>query len=123
MTSPADPLLNFERCGAGEPMLLVHGVGSDSCVWEPVIGALAVHFDVIAVDLPGFGRSNALPDDVVPTPRALSAAVAALLDELGIERVHAVGNSLGGCRLSPSHQLLDQLRRPRGPVVGRCPAA
>jgi pimeloyl-ACP methyl ester carboxylesterase len=96
MTSPADPLLNFERCGAGEPMLLVHGVGSDSCVWEPVIGALAVHFDVIAVDLPGFGRSNALPDDVVPTPRALSAAVAALLDELGIERVHAVGNSLGG---------------------------
>jgi pimeloyl-ACP methyl ester carboxylesterase len=77
-------------------MVLVHGIGSESCVWEPVLGALAEHFHVIAVDLPGFGRSRALPDDIVPTPRALSDAVAALLAQLGIERAHVVGNSLGG---------------------------
>ena len=88
--------LNFERSGEGEPIVLLHGIGAELCVWEPVFARLAEHLDVIAVDLPGFGQSPPLPDGVTPTPLALSQAVARLMDELGIASAHLAGNSLGG---------------------------
>ena len=88
--------LNFERRGRGEPLVLLHGIGGELCVWEPVLDGLAENMDVIAVDLPGFGRSAALPAETSPTPPALAQAVARLLDELGLESVHLAGNSLGG---------------------------
>lgn len=88
--------LNFERSGAGEPLILLHGIGGELCVWEPVLDPLARRMDVIAVDLPGFGRSPALPEAVAPTPFALADAIAALLDELGVDSAHVAGNSLGG---------------------------
>jgi pimeloyl-ACP methyl ester carboxylesterase len=90
------PAINHHRSGSGSPYLLIHGLGGESCVWEPVLAQLGRHHDVIAIDLPGFGRSPALPDEVVPTPAALAAAVARLLDELGLDTVHVAGNSLGG---------------------------
>ena len=48
--------LNHHRSGSGEPLLLIHGIGSRWQMWEPVIGALAAHHEVIAIDLPGFGN-------------------------------------------------------------------
>jgi pimeloyl-ACP methyl ester carboxylesterase len=51
---------------------------------------------VIALDLPGFGRSAPLPDGAEPTPAALAEAVIAFLDELGLDRPVVAGNSLGG---------------------------
>src|SRR5687767_8665341 len=93
---PLQADLNIERKGQGEPLLLLHGIGGELCIWEPVLEALARRADVIAVDLPGFGRSPALPEGVVPTPGALAAAIARLLDELAIDSAHLVGNSLGG---------------------------
>lgn len=59
--------LNFERSGGGEPLILLHGIGGELCVWEPVLEPLARRMDVIAVDLPGFGRSPALSEAVTPT--------------------------------------------------------
>jgi len=91
-----DMTLAYTRAGAGEPLVLLHPLGLSSSAWEPVLPQLAELFDVLAVDLPGFGRSAALPDDVEPSPAALAAAVAELIDELGISRPHVVGNSLGG---------------------------
>ncbi|MDP8942681.1 MAG: alpha/beta fold hydrolase [Actinomycetota bacterium] len=87
--------LNFERQGKGEPLLLLHGIGGELCVWEPLLGVLSERAEVIAVDLPGFGRSPALPAAVAPTPGAIAATVARLLDELEIESAHIAGNSLG----------------------------
>lgn len=88
--------LHIQRAGRGEPMILLHGIGGELCVWEPVLAPLAERLDVIAVDLPGFGHSPPLPDGAAPTPTALAAAVAALMDELRIESAHLAGNSLGG---------------------------
>jgi pimeloyl-ACP methyl ester carboxylesterase len=88
--------LHHIRHGAGEPLLLIHPLGAEIVVWEPVLERLAAGRDVIAVDMPGFGGSPPLPDGVAPTPQALASAVGRFLDTLGLDRVHVAGNSLGG---------------------------
>jgi pimeloyl-ACP methyl ester carboxylesterase len=88
--------LAFTRRGAGAPLVLLHGLGSSQRAWDPVVPALAERFDVLAVDLPGFGDSEPFPPQLEPHPAALAAAVDGLLGDLGIEAPHAVGNSLGG---------------------------
>jgi pimeloyl-ACP methyl ester carboxylesterase len=88
--------LAFTRSGTGTPLVLLHGLGSSRRAWDPVVPALADHFDVIAVDLPGFGESEPLPPQDEPSPATLAAAVAGLLDDLGITAAHLAGNSLGG---------------------------
>ena len=60
-----------------------------------MIQPLAAEYDVIAIDLPGFGRSPALPRTVPPTAANLAAAIEATLDDLGIEEYHVAGYSLG----------------------------
>jgi pimeloyl-ACP methyl ester carboxylesterase len=88
--------LALTRLGSGTPLVLLHGLGLSRRTWDPVIPALAEHFDVVAIDLPGFGQSAQMPADVEPNPRALAAAVGEVLDELGIVSPHVAGNSLGG---------------------------
>ena len=86
----------FERRGDGPPLLLMHGIGHRWQAWEPVIDLLAKERDVIAVDLPGFGASPPLPPG---TPYDLGTAVTVLgefIGELGLDRPHLAGNSLGG---------------------------
>jgi pimeloyl-ACP methyl ester carboxylesterase len=84
----------FTRRGAGRPLLLLHALGASRRSWDPVLPALAERFDVLAVDLPGFGASAPLPTE--PTPARLASAVGKLLDDLGIAEPHVAGNSLGG---------------------------
>src|SRR3954447_3216186 len=93
---PGAGLLNHLRAGAGEPIVLLHPLGAELVVWEPVIDRLAAQREVIAVDMPGFGRSAPLPAGVAPTPQALAGAIADFLDASGVDRAHVAGNSLGG---------------------------
>jgi pimeloyl-ACP methyl ester carboxylesterase len=88
--------LRVHQVGAGEPLLLLHGLGSASHAWGPLLGDLAVRQTVVACDLPGFGSSPALPAGTLPTPGALADAVERMLDELGLDSPHVSGNSLGG---------------------------
>ncbi|MEU6311992.1 alpha/beta fold hydrolase [Streptomyces sp. NPDC047014] len=97
--SPLGPLpttVAYERKGAGEPLLLLHGIGHHLQAWHPVTGILAADHDVIAVDLPGFGASAPLPPGVPYTLDSIAPALGALCAALGIERPHVAGNSLGG---------------------------
>ncbi len=87
--------LHVHRTGAGEPLVLLHGLGESHIGWRPVIDALSEDYDVIAIDLPGFGRSPSLPAAVTPTAVNLAAAVNSTLDELGIGAYHVAGYSLG----------------------------
>ena len=88
--------LNYHRQGAGEPLLLVHGIGSRWQVWLPVLERLAAEHDVIAVDLPGFGASLPSPPGTPPGIPSLADALESFLDDLGIDTAHIGGNSLGG---------------------------
>ena len=87
-------MLNHVRQGRGEPLVLVHGIGSHLQMWSPVLDRLSCEHDVLALDLPGFGRSPQLGRE--PTVEALADAVSELAREQGMERPHVAGNSLGG---------------------------
>lgn len=84
--------------GSGPALVLLHGGGpgaSGLSNWSRNLPALAEHFSVVVPDLPGYGRSTKFIDQDDPFGD-LAAAVRGLLDELGIERAHLVGNSYGG---------------------------
>jgi pimeloyl-ACP methyl ester carboxylesterase len=86
--------LYYETHGEGEPVLLIHGLGSSTADWEPQVAALASRFTVIAFDVRGHGRS-AKPRERYTIP-LFTADTAALIRALGLGPVHAVGISMGG---------------------------
>jgi pimeloyl-ACP methyl ester carboxylesterase len=88
--------MGYSRSGQGEPLVLLHPLGSSRAAWDAIVPALAERFDVIAVDLPGFGASAPLPASIEPSPAELATAVGGMLDDLGIDQPHLAGNSLGG---------------------------
>ncbi len=81
------------QSGGGLPFVLVHGLGDEADTWRRVLPALAAHHRVIAVDLPGFGRSDK-PDAPYSVPW-YADTVLDLLDTLQLERVVLAGHSLG----------------------------
>lgn len=88
--------LNHQQFGIEDapPVVFLGSIGTDLTVWEPQAHALANRFRVIAVDLRGHGES--------PTPAGpyeiadLAGDVLALLDHLGLDTAHLVGQGLGG---------------------------
>jgi pimeloyl-ACP methyl ester carboxylesterase len=88
--------LNYHRAGSGDPLVLIHGIGSRWQVWEPVLEPLALEYDVIALDLPGFGQSEMPPPGTPPGAESLTTLVAEFLGSMGFDWPHVAGNSLGG---------------------------
>jgi pimeloyl-ACP methyl ester carboxylesterase len=91
--TPFAPLA-YDRRGTGPALVLLHPLGADRRVWEPVLEPLSATRTVITVDLPGFGESP--PLDETPTPAALASAVERFLFDIDLDRPHVAGNSLGG---------------------------
>jgi pimeloyl-ACP methyl ester carboxylesterase len=113
---PAPTLNNLahHRTGAGEPLVLLHGVGESAVGWQPILQALSDNYDVIAFDLPGFGRSPALPPGVAgyslgarvalefATRGRTLSVIAIAPDGLGtpLERVHQAAALMTGRALA-----------------------
>ena len=96
--------LHYERTGAGDPLVLVHGSWVDGSVWEAVLPTLARSFEVVSYDRRGHGRSSCPPgqgsvlDDVED--------LAALIELLGLTPAYVAGASWGGSialRLAAAH--------------------
>ena len=89
-----DCRLHYEIHGRGQPVLLVHGLGSSTRDWEYQLPVLKQHFQVISLDLRGHGRSDK------PRERYSIAGfaedVGALIRHLELPPVHLVGISMGG---------------------------
>lgn len=80
------------------PLLMLHGGGPGASAWSnfgPALAGFAAEYRTILVDQVGFGSSDK-PEVVGNYYRFSADLVVALLDELGIEKVHLLGNSLGG---------------------------
>ncbi len=85
----------FRGRGRAEPQLLVHGLGGSSVTWVEVMEGLAEHGPVIAVDLPGFGRTPPGPDDALDM-RGYVEFLLQVADALEWDTFTVHGNSMGG---------------------------
>lgn len=86
--------LFYEVQGEGEPLVLLHGLGSSTWDWEPQVPEFSKNYRVVSLDLRGHGRSDKpLGPYTIPM---FAADTAGLLNVLGIESAHIVGLSLGG---------------------------
>ena len=89
-------VLRYREAGDGPPLLLLHGSGPGVTGWRNFAGNMptfARHFRTLVLELPGFGVS----DDVGSHPMvAAQTAVTEFLDGMGLDRVHLIGNSMGG---------------------------
>jgi pimeloyl-ACP methyl ester carboxylesterase len=90
----AGTCIHYETAGTGTPLVLLHGIGSNSRSWHRQIDVLASGFNVIAWDAPGYGRS-ADPEGK-PSMAYYARVLCGLLDELGLNRIHLLGHSAGG---------------------------
>jgi pimeloyl-ACP methyl ester carboxylesterase len=80
--------------GRGPAIVLVHGLGGSHVNWLTVGPALALRGRVVALDLPGFGRSGRSPRGT--SLDVMGKALARFIDAMSTEAVHLVGNSMGG---------------------------
>lgn len=90
-----DARVRYWRGGRGEPVVFVHGFGTEAAVnWYAQLDRLVSSFEVVAPDLPGFGASDRVVGDngIDLQVRCLRT----LLDDLGLARVSLVGHSMGG---------------------------
>ncbi len=86
--------LNHVRYGTGSPLLLIHGIGGSWKSWMTVLDELAAHRNVIAIDLPGHGKTPPLQGPT--TIATLADAVTEWLAKHGLTGIDAVGSSMGG---------------------------
>jgi len=87
--------IEYLRGGTGTTLVLLHGFGADKDNWNRISRYLTDHFDVLAIDLPGFGNSTSdmnLDYDVLTQVARLNE----ILNALDIETMHLAGNSMGG---------------------------
>ena len=88
--------LYCERRGAGEPLLMIQGLGANGLHWgEPFLAELERDFELVVFDNRGVGRSAPLAGADVTTA-SLAADTLALLDAIDLRRVHVLGISMGG---------------------------
>lgn len=95
VTIPDGTQLYYEEVGAGEPLLLISGLGWDHRFWNGVREEFARRYHVIVYDHRGTGQSDG-PGTLPSSTRQFAQDAVALLDHLGIARVHIYGHSMGG---------------------------
>lgn len=87
--------VHFRDEGDGDPLVLLHGIGSSLHTWDAWTESLSTDFRIIRMDLPAFGLTGPRND----RDYSIAAYVSFLddfLDSLGLQQVHLAGNSLGG---------------------------
>lgn len=88
--------IGYTQVGQGDatPIIFLHGVGSDKSVWHPQLAYFGETRRTIAFDYPGYGDSDAAPEDT--TRDDYAAAILSAMSELAVDRAHMCGLSLGG---------------------------
>lgn len=86
--------LSYNMTGTGPAICLIHGFPLDSRMWDAIVPSLSKRYQVIAIDLPGFGDSS--PPDSQISMRLFAEAVCTIFDTQQIDTACLVGLSMGG---------------------------
>lgn len=86
--------LSYIDEGEGDPLILVHGLASNAGFWRYNIESLSSQYRVIAVDLPGYGKSS--KGDFPYGMAWYASVIADFIEEMGLENVTYAGHSMGG---------------------------
>jgi pimeloyl-ACP methyl ester carboxylesterase len=84
------------RAGSGEPMLLLHGFTGSWHHWRPLLAELVARYEVVAPTLAGHDGGKPMPTGTALNYESSTDLLEQHLDELGLDTVHVVGNSMGG---------------------------
>lgn len=84
----------YETYGQGDPVVFSHGLGGNHAIWYQQVFEFAQNHLVITWDQRGFGQSTNINEQA--GPEAAARDLEALLDHLGIEKAHLIGQSMGG---------------------------
>jgi 2-succinyl-6-hydroxy-2,4-cyclohexadiene-1-carboxylate synthase len=82
-----------ERRGEGEPLILLHGFTGSTQTWEENVTEWAKYFEVVAIDLPGHGKTKVNQSF---TMESVCFDLCLLIQELHFQSVHLLGYSMGG---------------------------
>ena len=114
--------LYYEVQGEGEPMVLIHGYPLSGGLFRDNVAALSAEFQVVTVDLRGFGQSETPNSD--GSIQTYAADTLAVMDELGIDQAVVAGMSMGGMTALEMYRqvperfaglvLIDTAERPAG---------
>ena len=103
--------IHYADAGSGDCIILCHGIPLAMATWQDLFFRLRRHYRVIALDMPGYGRSSKGRGDY--SLEGISSGIADLCSALGIEKTHLIGSSFGAAvamTLSLSHPaLVDRL--------------
>jgi pimeloyl-ACP methyl ester carboxylesterase len=88
-----DVTVKLHRAGRGATVLFLHGVGGVP-QWLPFFDALAERYELLVPEHPGFGGSDDPP--WITSMSDLAMFYLDLVEEAGLDRIHLIGNSLGG---------------------------
>ena len=86
----------YEDTGKGTPLLLIHGFTGTCSMWKAFIPEFSKRYRVIAIDLPGHGRSDYMDTTDVYSHKKAAEYIIALLNELHIDSLYVMGGSSGG---------------------------
>ncbi|MDA0238803.1 MAG: alpha/beta hydrolase [Proteobacteria bacterium] len=104
-------MIAYQEAGSGEPLVLLHGIGSNAGSWQHQLDGLATRRRVIAWDAPGYGDSTRFVQEK-PVPADYAHQLAAFLDALKIETCDLLGHSLGALMATSfSAQSPDRVKR------------
>src|SRR4051794_16215215 len=95
--------ISYLRAGAGEPLVLLHGIGGNAGQFRRQLDALSDAYDVLSWDAPGYGESGDPADDW--TMADYAAVLAGFLDTLGFERMCLLGHWWGGVLATEFYRL------------------
>ena len=87
--------VHYQRKGKGHPLVLVHGFSGHVWNWREWMEHLPNDFELIAMDLPGFGLTGPHPDGDYSTEMSVDF-LDKFLTKIGVDTFHLAGNSMGG---------------------------
>jgi len=103
-------VVHYEAAGKGPPLVLLHGIGSNSRSWSRQLATLSTDFKVVAWDAPGYGRSSD-PPSIAPSMRFYAESLRGLLETLDLRKIFLLGHSTGGVIAQEFHRLFPNFIR------------